>query len=80
MFLTKCPICDHVIQSKDETDVLDLCYCPACGFDFTSNRCSNPDCRKHLSRNVNFCQLCGYESTFYLNAYEIRTTFVDDED
>ena len=79
MFLTKCPICDHMVQSKTETDAHNLYLCPVCGFDFTSNRCSNPECRKPLKPYESFCTLCGYESNFYLDCCTIESFYEPEE-
>lgn len=79
MFFTKCPICDYMVQSKTETEVRNLYLCPACGFDFTSNRCSNPDCKEPLHPDDAFCPLCGYESNFYLDCYTIESFYEPEE-
>jgi len=79
MFIAKCPICDYNIKLEDEMDVLDLSICPICRFDFKSNKCSNPECRKPLHFSEKFCKYCGNESNFYLNCYDVRILFIDEE-
>lgn len=80
MFITHCPICDCTIKLKDEDELYGISTCPSCGFDFHSNRCANPECRKHLNYRTMFCPMCGNESTFYLDCYDVKITFFDDGD
>lgn len=72
MFIVYCPICDYKIKFKDV-----LITCPDCGFDFTSNRCSNLECKKPLHYSHKFCPECGFESNFYLDSYDI-TPYIED--
>ena len=80
MYITFCPICDHIIASVDELELYSLDFCDKCGFNFRDNRCSNPECRKQLHYSKKFCPLCGSESNFYLDAYDIRPDYIEDDE
>lgn len=80
MFITHCPICDFKIISNNEMEAHGIYLCPMCGFDFTGNRCSNPTCRRHLHYSTAFCSMCGNESNFYLDCYNVNSYFIDDEE
>lgn len=78
MFLVRCPICDYSTECPDSADALSISKCPKCGFDFQSNRCSNPECRKPLHFSKSFCSSCGYESDFYINCYDVHISLKDE--
>lgn len=80
MFIVKCPICDYTHKLKHQYELLGLHYCDMCEFDFQSNRCSDPDCRQMLAYTTNFCTICGMESHFYVNSYDIKPYFIDETD
>lgn len=73
MDIVKCPICDANVKLIGSSSC-----CHYCGFDFGSNRCSNPECRKPLRFNEMFCS-CGFESVFYLDAIDITVTRIEKE-
>lgn len=68
MFKIKCPICDSV-NTVDDLGFLNSC--DYCGFDFQSNHCTNKECGIHLPANASFCHVCGYESSFYIDSYDV---------
>ncbi len=68
MFKVKCPICDF-INHLDSLE--DLYFCDNCGFDFQANHCTNTECGIHLKPNASFCHICGYESSFFLDSYDV---------
>lgn len=77
MFLVSCPICDCRTKYEDKADALSISVCPKCGFDYQSNRCTNPECRKHLHFSKKYCS-CGYESDFYINCYDVHISLKDE--
>lgn len=57
----KCPICHRYVEDYET-----IC---SCGYEFGSNRCSNPNCGTACKDFASFCSLCGYETYNYLNGY-----------
>lgn len=54
-----CPVCR---MSTSDYEM----YC-ICGYEFGSNRCTNPYCKKICGDFVCFCPNCGTETENYLN-------------
>ena len=54
-----CPICHKYIDGYEM-------YCD-CGYEFGSNHCTNPNCRKVCGDFTSFCSECGCETENYLN-------------
>ena len=54
-----CPICHRCVDNNE--------ICCYCGYEFGSNRCSNPDCLNFCGDFIRFCPICGYETENYLN-------------
>jgi len=77
MYAAYCPMCDSQNNAKDEYELLSLSACRECGFDFSSNRCSNTECGKLLNYTQKFCGICGHESEFYINSYDVRLVLLD---
>lgn len=57
----RCPICHRCV---DEYEM----YC-ICGYEFGSNRCTNPQCRMCYGDSVGFCANSGWTTENYLNGY-----------
>ena len=54
-----CPICRLKVKDFEM-----YCYC---GYEFGSNKCSNPDCKCACGDFTSFCPVCGFETYNYLN-------------
>lgn len=57
----QCPICHKYTEDYEM-------YCD-CGYEFGSNRCTNPECRSFCGDNIGFCPDCGFETENYMNGY-----------
>ena len=57
----RCPVCHRL---ADDWEV-----CCTCGYEFGSNRCANPGCRRHCGDFTGFCPVCGSETVNFLDGY-----------
>lgn len=57
----RCPICHRCIDEYEMNCI--------CGYEFGSNRCTNPQCRMCCGDFVSFCSNCGWTTENYLNGY-----------
>ena len=53
----RCPTCHKIVEDYEM-------YC-ACGYEFGSNRCTNPSCKMKCGDNVGFCLECGWQTENY---------------
>ena len=54
-----CPLCHKSVVDFEM-------YCN-CGYEFGSNKCSNPNCKYVCGDFTTFCPICGSETDNYLN-------------